>query len=118
MYPPEPDGLAGNEDCGQMSAWYIMSALGLYSVDPVSTNYVFGSPLLDKAEIELAGGRKLVIQTINNGPNHPYIQSVQWNGQPWTKSWISAGISHVRYAKHAVRCRLRRSAAFIWHAGQ
>ncbi|RDS80034.1 GH92 family glycosyl hydrolase [Dyella psychrodurans] len=89
MYPPEPDGLAGNEDCGQMSAWYIMSALGLYSVDPVSTNYVFGSPLLDKAEIDLAGGRKLEIRTINNGPNHPYIQSVTWNGQPWTKSWIS-----------------------------
>ncbi|RDS81546.1 alpha-mannosidase [Dyella monticola] len=89
MYPPEPDGLAGNEDCGQMSAWYIMSALGLYSVDPVSTNYVFGSPLLDRAEIELAGGRRLTIRTINNGPNHPYIDSVTWNGRPWTKSWIS-----------------------------
>jgi predicted alpha-1,2-mannosidase len=89
MYPPEPDGLAGNEDCGQMSAWYIMSALGLYSVDPVSTNYVFGSPLLDKAEIALAGGRTLVIRTINNGPDRPYIQSVQWNGKPWTRSWIS-----------------------------
>ena len=89
MYPPDPDGLAGNEDCGQMSAWYIMSALGLYSVDPVSTHYVFGSPLLDKAEIELAGGRKLVIRTLDNGPNRPYIQSVTWNGQPWTRSWIS-----------------------------
>jgi predicted alpha-1,2-mannosidase len=89
MYPPEPDGLAGNEDCGQMSAWYIMSALGLYSVDPVSTNYVFGSPLLDKAEIDLAGGRKLEIRTVNNGPDRPYIQSVSWNGQPWSKSWIS-----------------------------
>ncbi|RUL75404.1 GH92 family glycosyl hydrolase [Dyella choica] len=89
MYPPEPDGLAGNEDCGQMSAWYIMSALGLYAVDPVSTNYVFGSPILDHAEIALGGERKLVIRTFNNGSNRPYIQSVTWNGKPWTKSWIS-----------------------------
>lgn len=89
MYPPEPDGLAGNEDCGQMSAWYVMSSLGLYSVDPVSTNYVFGSPLLDKAEIDLAGGRTLTIRTVNNGPDRPYIRSVTWNGRPWTRSWIS-----------------------------
>lgn len=88
MYPPEPDGLAGNEDCGQMSAWFIMSALGLYAVDPVSTNYVFGSPLLDRAEVALGGDRKLVIRTVNNGPNKPYIQSVKWNGKPWTRSWI------------------------------
>lgn len=89
MYPAEPDGLAGNEDCGQMSAWYVMSALGLYAVDPVSANYVFGSPLLDRAEVALAGDRKLVIKTTGNGPGHAYIQSVQWNGKPWTRSWIS-----------------------------
>jgi predicted alpha-1,2-mannosidase len=89
MYPPDPDGLAGNEDCGQMSAWYVMSALGLYSVDPVSTNYVFGSPLLDHAEVSLANGRTLTIRTINNGSGRAYIQSVRWNGQPWTRSWIS-----------------------------
>ncbi len=89
MYPPEPDGLAGNEDCGQMSAWYVMSALGLYAVDPVSTNYVFGSPILDHAEIALGGDRKLAIRTVNNGANRPYIQSVTWNGKPWTRSWIS-----------------------------
>ncbi|WP_426271762.1 GH92 family glycosyl hydrolase [Dyella kyungheensis] len=89
MYLPEPDGLPGNEDCGQMSAWYVMSALGLYAVDPVSTNYVFGSPLLDRAEVQLAGGKRLVVQTQGNGKGRPYIQSVSWNGQPWTKSWIS-----------------------------
>ncbi len=61
----------------------------MYAVDPVSTNYVFGSPLLDKAEIDLAGGRKLVIRTINNAPDRPYIQSMTWNGKPWTRSWIS-----------------------------
>lgn len=89
MYPAEPDGIAGNDDCGQMSAWYVLSAMGLYSVDPVSTNYVFGSPLLDRAEIALGGQRKLVVQTVGNGADQPYIQSVSWNGQPWTKSWIS-----------------------------
>ncbi|QNK00115.1 GH92 family glycosyl hydrolase [Dyella telluris] len=89
MYRAEPDGLPGNEDCGQMSAWYVMSSLGLYAVDPVSTHYVFGSPLLDHAEVQLAGGKKLVVQTTGNGKGRPYIQSVTWNGKPWTKSWIT-----------------------------
>ncbi|PWK89666.1 GH92 family glycosyl hydrolase [Fulvimonas soli] len=88
MYRAAPDGLAGNEDCGQMSAWYVLGALGLYAVDPVSANYVFGSPLLDRAELDLGGGRKLVVEAHGNGPGRPYIQSVRWNGQPWTKSWI------------------------------
>ena len=95
MYADQPDGLAGNEDCGQMSAWYVLGALGLYAVDPVSTNYVFGSPLLDRAELALGGDRTLVIETIGNSADTPYIQSVTWNGQPWTRSWIS----HAELAK-------------------
>ncbi|WP_431634285.1 GH92 family glycosyl hydrolase [Dyella sp. KULCS107] len=95
MYADQPDGLAGNEDCGQMSAWYVLGALGLYAVDPVSTNYVFGSPLLDRAELALGGDRRLVIETIGNSTDTPYIQSVTWNGQPWTRSWIS----HAELAK-------------------
>jgi predicted alpha-1,2-mannosidase len=91
MYRPEPDGLAGNEDCGQTSAWYVLGALGLYPVDPVSADYVFGSPLLDRAEVALGGGKTLVLRTQNNGPDKPYIQSVTWNGKPWTRSWISHG---------------------------
>jgi predicted alpha-1,2-mannosidase len=87
--PPDIAGMVGHEDCGQMSAWYVMSALGLYAVDPVSTNYVFGSPVLDHAEIGLPGNRKLVIRSFDNGPHRPYIKSVTWNGAPWTKSWIS-----------------------------
>jgi len=88
MYAAAPDGFAGNEDCGQMSAWYVMSALGLYAVDPVSATYVFGSPLLDHAEIDVGHGRVLTVQSRGNGPGRPYIQSVTWNGRPWTKSWI------------------------------
>jgi predicted alpha-1,2-mannosidase len=89
MHRAEPDGMAGNEDCGQMSAWYLMSALGLYAVDPVSARYVFGSPLFDRAELQVAPGRKLVIEARNNAPDHPYIQSVHWNGRSYSKVWIS-----------------------------
>jgi predicted alpha-1,2-mannosidase len=89
MHHNAPDGLAGNEDCGQMSAWYILSAVGFYPVDPVSGNYVFGSPLFEHASIELGRGKQLVIETIGNGPDKPYIQDVTWNGKPYTKSWFS-----------------------------
>ena len=89
MYRPAPDGLAGNEDCGQMSAWYILSALGFYAVDPVSGNYVLGSPLFDRATVDLGEGRHLVLQSMGNGPNKPYVQSVTWNGKPYEKSWFS-----------------------------
>jgi len=89
MYRAAPDGLAGNEDCGQMSAWYVLGALGLYPVDPVSTNWVFGSPLVEHAEIDVGGGKKLIVQAHGNGKGKPYIQSVTWNGKPWTKSWIA-----------------------------
>jgi predicted alpha-1,2-mannosidase len=89
MHRAQPDGLAGNEDCGQMSAWYLMSALGLYAVDPVSGRYVFGSPLFDRAELDVnSTGKKLVIVSRNNAPDHPYIQSVRWNGRPYSKVWI------------------------------
>jgi putative alpha-1,2-mannosidase len=73
----------------------VLGALGLYAVDPVSTNYVFGSPLLDRAELALGGNRTLVIETTGNSTDTPYIQSVTWNGQPWTRSWIS----HAELAK-------------------
>ena len=89
MYKNDPDGLAGNEDCGQMSAWYIMSALGFYAVDPISGNYVFGSPLFDRATMALANGKTLVIQAQENAPDKPYVQSVTWDGKPYTKSWFS-----------------------------
>ena len=89
MHRAEPDGLAGNEDCGQMSAWYLMSALGLYAVDPVSGLYVFGSPLFNRAELQVSPtGPKLIIEAHKNAPDRPYIQSVRWNGKPYSKVWI------------------------------
>lgn len=89
MYKAAPDGMIGNDDCGQMSAWFVLSALGFYPVDPVSAVYVFGSPLFDRAEVAVGGGRRLVIEAPGNGPGRPYIQSVERNGRPWTKSWIA-----------------------------
>jgi predicted alpha-1,2-mannosidase len=84
-----PDGLAGNEDCGQMSAWYVLSALGFYAVDPVSGNYVFGSPLFDRATINLGRGKHLIVDTVGNSPENVYVQSVTWNGKQYEKSWFS-----------------------------
>jgi len=106
MYRNDPDGLAGNEDCGQMSAWYVMSALGFYAVDPVSGNYVFGSPLFDRASIDLGNGKRLVVETENNGPDRPYVQSVAWNGKPYANSWFShaqifdGGTFRIQMGKH------------------
>ncbi len=88
-YHNDPDGLAGNEDCGQMSAWYVMSALGLYAVDPVSGNYVLTSPLFDKATLTVTGGNKLVIETKRPSPNAIYIHTVTINGKKSNKLWIS-----------------------------
>ncbi|NIJ18626.1 putative alpha-1,2-mannosidase [Sphingomonas naasensis] len=89
MYKADPDGEIGNDDCGQMSAWFVLSALGFYPVDPVSAVYVFGAPLFDKAEVRLGQGRTLRVLAEGNAPDAPYIQSVRWNGKPWTKNWIS-----------------------------
>ncbi|MES2421155.1 MAG: GH92 family glycosyl hydrolase [Pseudomonadota bacterium] len=89
MYKDDPDGIIGNDDCGQMSAWFVLSALGLYPVDPVSANYVLGSPLFERAEMRVGAGRTLVVEARGNAADRPYVQSVTWNGRPWTKSWIA-----------------------------
>ena len=78
-----------------MSAWYVLGALGLYEVDPVSADWVFGSPLVDHAEIDLGGGRRLVVDAHGNGKGRPYIQAVTWNGKPLTRSWSA----HAELAK-------------------
>ncbi|GAA0340327.1 GH92 family glycosyl hydrolase [Bowmanella denitrificans] len=82
LYTTQPDGLAGNEDAGQMSAWYLFSALGFYPVDPVSGQYVLGSPEVDSAEIYLENGNSFKIRTLNQGPEQVYVKQVTLNGQP------------------------------------
>ena len=89
MYRAEPNGLEGNEDCGQMSAWYVMSALGLYAVDPVSANYVLTSPLFDHATIAVGRGRTLTIEAKRPTPDAIYIQSVRVNGKERDKLWVT-----------------------------
>jgi predicted alpha-1,2-mannosidase len=89
MYKALPDGLQGNEDVGQMSAWFILSAMGFYSVDPVSGNYIFGTPLFDNVTLQLGKGKKLEITAHRTSPSDQYIQSVTFNGKPHTRSWFN-----------------------------
>lgn len=100
MYHSDPDGLAGNEDCGQMSAWYVMSALGLYAVDPVSGNYVLTSPLFDKTTLTVTGGKELMIEARRASPDAIYIQSVTINGKRSDKLWVSH--EEIAYGGHIV----------------
>lgn len=89
FYHDQPEGIIGNEDCGQMSAWYIFSALGFYPVFPASTNYVIGSPLFNSASISVTGGKKFTVEAVNNSEQNIYVQSAQLNGKPYTKTYIS-----------------------------
>jgi len=88
LYSNTPEGLPGNDDCGQMSAWYILSALGFYPVDPVTANYVLGAPLFEKVSVRLGKGRELVIEAKPAPAPGPWVQSIQINGQPHTRSWF------------------------------
>lgn len=89
MYSPGPEGLCGNEDCGQMSAWYVLSALGFYPVTPGQEIYAIGTPLFDKAVIDAGNGRTFTISAEGVSDRNIYIQSASLNGREWTASWIS-----------------------------
>ncbi|MBC9911154.1 GH92 family glycosyl hydrolase [Chitinophaga varians] len=89
FYFDQPEGLAGNEDCGAMSSWYVFSSLGFYPVNPANGVYVMGSPLFDKATVKLQDGKTFTVQTINNSKENIYIQSIKLNGKPYTKSFIT-----------------------------
>ena len=89
FYTPEPDGLIGNEDCGQMSAWYIFTALGFYPVHPTAGEFVFGSPLCTEAVIHTVDGTDFKVIARNNSAENIYIQSVTLNGKPYDKFSIS-----------------------------
>lgn len=88
FYTDKPEGIIGNEDCGQMSAWHIMSALGFYQVNPSNGVFVFGSPLFDKASVKLTEGKTFDVVAQNNNKENIYIQSVSLNGKPYTKSYV------------------------------
>ncbi|MDB4196508.1 GH92 family glycosyl hydrolase [Flavobacteriaceae bacterium] len=89
LYTDKPDGLSGNEDCGQMSAWHIFSSLGFYPVNPSNGAYVFGSPLFDEASIGLPENKKFTIIANQNSDDNIYIQSVQLNGKDYKFSYIT-----------------------------
>ncbi|WP_304326020.1 GH92 family glycosyl hydrolase [Phocaeicola plebeius] len=87
MYTDQPDGLSGNEDVGQMSAWYILSSFGFYQVEPAGGKFVFGYPNFDKVEIAVPAG-KFVIERENKGQQNNYIQGIVFNGTEYKKPWI------------------------------
>nr|WP_320021699.1 GH92 family glycosyl hydrolase [uncultured Draconibacterium sp.] len=89
MYTDQPDGLCGNEDCGQMSAWYVFSSMGFYPVNPANGVYVFGSPLFESATITLPGNKTFQIEAKNLNKTNIYIDSVTLNGKPYSKSYIT-----------------------------
>lgn len=88
MYDDKPDGLKGNEDCGQMSAWYVLSSMGFYPVNPGDANYIIGSPLFEKVVIHLENGKQFVIEARNVSGQNIYIRSATLNGKTYTKSWF------------------------------
>jgi predicted alpha-1,2-mannosidase len=89
MYTDKPDGLCGNEDCGQMSAWYVFSAMGLYPVNPPELKYQFGSPIVQEASIEVAPGKFFTMKAPQASNENKYIQEVKLNGQALDRSYIT-----------------------------
>jgi len=89
LYNNSSSGYAGNEDCGQMSAWYIFSAMGFYPVNPANGVYAIGSPILKSASIALSNGKSFNVSVINSGRENKYIQSVLLNGKPYNKVYIT-----------------------------
>ena len=88
MYHDSIDGLSGNEDVGQMSAWYVLSALGLYQVEPAGGRYVFGSPLFHEATLQVGEGKTFQIVAHNNSAENMYIQRATLNGKPYSRAYI------------------------------
>lgn len=89
QYRPTPDGLGGNDDCGQMSAWYLFSALGFYPVAPASGQYIIGSPVVKTAVITLENGKTLSIEARDQGEKNVYVRSVTVNGKPLNRDFLT-----------------------------
>ncbi|MEZ2335778.1 GH92 family glycosyl hydrolase [Mucilaginibacter sp. RCC_168] len=89
FYTDKPDGIIGNEDVGQMSAWYVLSALGFYSANPANGLYVFGSPVINEATLKLQGNKTFHIVVKNNGPQNKYINAMLLNGKVYNKTYFA-----------------------------
>ncbi len=89
QYRPTPDGLGGNDDCGQMSAWYLFSALGFYPIAPGSDRYALGSPVIKTAVLKLENGRTLSIEALNQGEKNVYVQRVAINGKALNRNYLT-----------------------------
>ena len=89
FYKDTPDGIIGNEDCGQMSAWYILSSMGFYQMNPSDGVFVFGSPRFDKMSVKVRDGKTFTVEAENNTKENIYIQKVFLNGKPYKKTYIT-----------------------------
>lgn len=126
-YDNTPEGLCGNDDVGQMSAWYVMSALGIYPVCPGSPEYVLMAPLFERASIDVGGGKEFVIEAANQTRENKYIRRVTLNGEPYTKSYlkhtdiVAGGIlsfelsdtPHKEWGMHAADCPSSRLSDIV-----
>lgn len=107
LYNASPKGYPGDEDQGGLSSWYVLSALGIYSVCPGTDQYVIGSPIFQKATIKLENGKEFVIKADGNSPENVYIDSAELNGKPYSKNWITydeiinGGELHLKMSKQA-----------------
>ena len=88
MYFDDYDGLSGNEDVGQMSAWYVLSAMGLYQVEPAGGKFCIGSPVVNEATINVGGGKTFTVRATDNSAENIYVQRATLNGKPLTRSYI------------------------------
>jgi putative alpha-1,2-mannosidase len=115
QYHARPDGLAGNDDLGQMSAWLVFTGLGFYPVTPGSNQYVIGRPFVNRAVLNLPNGRKFTVAAEGLSDAHPYIASVSLNGRPLDRSWI--GDDEIR-AGGELRFVMGATPNEAWGAGQ
>jgi putative alpha-1,2-mannosidase len=89
QYHPAPDGLGGNDDCGQMSAWYIFSALGFYPVSPGNNEYAIGSPAINNAVIQLGNRKQLIIEVKNQSDKNVFVKKISFNGRILSRPFIT-----------------------------
>ena len=89
MYSDKADGLCGNEDVGQMSAWYLLTAVGLYQVEPSGGRFVIGSPIVDKATLRVGQGRSFTILARNNSKENIYVETARLNGKKLRRPYLT-----------------------------